>query len=450
MKQVKQRTLLIFALVVLLSIGVIWFCVKYAVNGPDWAAFSANDHAYTGGRLSSGQILDRNGVLLYDAATNSYSEDYTLRAATLHAVGDKDNNISTSAKAALSDHLVGFNVISGTLSGGNKLYLSIDADLNAAAYNALNGRKGTVGVYNYETGEVLCMVSTPTFDPANPPTITDGDSQYDGVYLNRFLSSTFTPGSTFKIITTAAAIEKLPDIFNRTFTCTGSVNIEGDTITCPHSHGQMDFYGALANSCNCVYAQLAVELGGKTLERYAKEAGLLNNLSVSGITTASGNYSSGSNSQIGWSGVGQYDDLINPCSFMTLMGTIANSGKTVIPRLIHKETTMSGLPVRTDGPTTSDSIWSESTCQTLKKMMRNNVVSNYGQGNFGDLNICAKSGTAEVATGQAPHAWFAGFLDDSKHPLAFIVLVENGGSGASTAGSIASNVLQQAVQQWDE
>lgn len=139
--------------------------------------------------------------------------------------------------------------------------------------------------------------------------------------MNRVLSSTFTPGSVFKVVTTAAAIEQLPDIFERSFTCTGSVKIGGDTITCPHAHGTMDFYSAFANSCNCVYAQLAVELGGETLERYARSAGLLESHDVSGIPTAAGSFDVGADdSNVGWSGVGQYDDLLNPCSLMMLMG----------------------------------------------------------------------------------------------------------------------------------
>ena len=68
-----------------------------------------------------------------------------------------------------------------------------------------------------------------------------------------------------------------------------------------------------------------------------------------------------------------------------------------------------------------------------------------GQAQFGDLAVCAKSGTAEVGGGQEPHAWFAGFIDDPEHPLAFLVLVENGGGGARVAGSIAAQVLAQAT-----
>lgn len=159
--------------------------------------------------------------------------------------------------------LVGFDPLTGTSAGGHKVYLTIDAELNAAALEALNGRKGAVAVYNYRTGDVLCMVSSPTFDPAEPPEIRDGDSRYDGVYLNRVLSSTFAPGSVFKLVTTAAALEQLDGTLDRHFTCTGRLELEGGTITCPYAHGEMDLYDALARSCNCAYAQLAGGAGGR-------------------------------------------------------------------------------------------------------------------------------------------------------------------------------------------
>ncbi|MBE6989284.1 MAG: penicillin-binding protein [Ruminococcaceae bacterium] len=446
MKQVRQRTILVALLVLLLLLGISVFCVKYAVNGSRWADFSANEHTFTDGRLTSGQILDRNGLLLYDAASGQYAESELIRQATLHAVGDPDNNISTSAKAALRAHLIGYHIVTGTTSAGNRLYLTLDAELNRTAYEALHGRKGTVAVYNYKTGEILCMVSSPTFDPADPPEIRDSDGRYEGVYLNRFLSSVFVPGSVFKVVTTAAALENIPDIMSRRFTCTGSTEIGGDIVTCPHVHGEMDFYGALANSCNCAYAQLAVELGGDTLQRYADSAGLLDVHSVSGIATAAGSFEAGSDSQLGWAGVGQYNDMVNPCAMLTLMGAIASDGQAAQPRLIARETSMSGLSLGWAERTQTFTAWSVATRQTLRDMMRNSVTTVYGQDRFGDLAVCAKSGTAEVGAGQTPHAWFAGFLEDTEHPLAFVVLVENGGSGSETAGNVAAAVLRQAVE----
>lgn len=445
MKQVRQRTFLIALLVILLLTGTVVFCIQYAVEGRHWAEFSANDHAYTEGRLSSGQILDRSGVLLYDAVSGQYAEDSELRMATLHAVGDPDDNISTAAKAALASHLIGYNFLTGTTTGGHRLYLTIDAELNRTAYEALDGRKGTVAVYNYETGDILCMVSSPTFDPADPPEILDSDSRYEGVYLNRFLSTAYPPGSVFKLVTAAAAIENIPDLFERTFSCTGSCEIEGDTITCPYAHGEMDFSGALAHSCNGVFAQLAVELGGDTLLQYVRSAGLLAEQTVSDIPTAAGSFEIGTGSQLGWSGVGQYNDMVNPCSLLTLMGAIAGDGTAAQPRLISRETTMSGISRIPEEHSEAVRLWPSDTCQTLRAMMRSNVLTTYDQSRFGDLPICAKSGTAEVGGNLAPHAWFCGFLDDPDHPLAFVVLVENGGSGADAAGSVAAAILRQAA-----
>ena len=155
MKQVKRRTWFCLLFTALLAIGASLFLARYLTHGADWASFRANKHIYSqSGQLISGAILDRSGNVLYDAASGAYSDDDNVRRATLHAVGDSAGNIATGAKTVFSGKLGGFNPILGTTGGGHDLYLTIDADLNAAAYKALNGRKGAVGVYNYKTGEL--------------------------------------------------------------------------------------------------------------------------------------------------------------------------------------------------------------------------------------------------------------------------------------------------------
>ncbi len=449
MKQVKRRTWFCLLFTALLAVGLGLFLMRYTVHGGEWAAFRANRHIYdTNGHLLSGTVRDRTGAVLYDAASGTYHEDAALRRALLHATGDRDGNIATGAVYAFGDKLSGFTPILGTTTGGHNLYLTLDASLCAKAYSAMNGRKGAVGVYNYKTGEVLCMVSLPAFDPADPPTIRDGDSRYEGVYVNRFLSASYTPGSVFKLVTTAAALEQLPDVESRTFTCDGRIEIDGQAITCPSAHGTMTFSQALANSCNGVYASLASELGGRTMWQYAKKAGLLDGVSVSGLSSAAGNYTAAADgsADLGWSGVGQYEDLVNPCAMMTFAGTIANGGAVVSPRLLLKETTAGGLPAGRFSAEKHAGGLRAATCETLREMMRANVTEHYGQSQFGDLAVCAKSGTAEVGGGQRPHAWFTGFIDDEAHPLAFVVVVENGGSGASAAGGVAAQVLSAAVE----
>lgn len=449
MKQVKHRTwfCLLFTLLLLLGLGV--FFMRYSTDGDRWAAFSANKHIYDqSGHLSHGMIFDRTGSLLYDASTASYHEDKTVRKATLHAVGDRAGNIAFGASNAYREKLSGFNPILGTTAGGHDLYLTVDASLNTVAYGALNGKKGTVGVYNYKTGEMLCMVSLPTFDPKNPPEIVEGDQRYEGVYLNRLLSATYTPGSVFKLVTTAAAIEKIDQWEERSFVCDGAYEIGEDRITCPKAHGELDLTAAFACSCNGFYAQLSQELGAKTLQNYTEKAGLLRAFSVSELPIAAGRFdlAEENSAQLGWAGVGQSTSLMNPCAMMTFAGTIANRGTQVLPRLISKESTASGLPGGFYSAQKQSGAMKSSTCNTLAEMMRTAVTDTYGQGQFGTLPVCAKSGTAEVGASERPHSWFVGFVDDSEHPLAFVVVVENGGSGASVAGGIAAKVLSAAVE----
>ena len=450
MRKIEKRAVLCLIIALALIAGLGLFCFRFVTNASDWAAYPYNRHMYSNsGQLLSGTILDRDGDLLTEVKDGErvYYPDATVRRATVHAVGDGSGYIGTGALTAFADRLSGYNLITGgysPLGSGRNLTLTLDAYLNVTAYNAMDGRQGTVGVYNYKTGDILCMVSTPSFDPENPP---DASSAEDGVYLNRFLSSAQVPGSIFKTVTLTAALENLPDLKDRTFTCTGETTVGGTVITCPKPHGKMDIESAFANSCNGVFGTLAAELGGDTMTKYVEQAGLTRRMSVDGIMTAAGHYdvSDADKGQIGWSGVGQYTDTVNPCNMMAYMGAIANGGTAAVPRLILDITTPSGIPTSWQRTEETDTLVQASTASQVKEMMKNNVVQTYGTDRFRGLDIGAKSGTAEVGGDKRPNAWFAGFLDDPEHPYAFIVLVENGGGGASVAGEIAATVLQACV-----
>lgn len=450
MRKIEKRAVLCLIIALALIAGLGLFCFRFVTNASDWAAYPYNRHMYSNsGQLLSGTILDRDGDVLTEVKDGErvYYPDATVRRATVHAVGDGSGYIGTGALTAFADRLSGYNLITGgysPLGSGRNLTLTLDAYLNVTAYNAMDGRQGTVGVYNYKTGDILCMVSTPSFDPENPP---DASSAEDGVYLNRFLSSAQVPGSIFKTVTLTAALENLPDLKDRTFTCTGETTVGGTVITCPKPHGKMDIKSAFANSCNGVFGALAAELGGDTMTKYVEQAGLTRRMSVDGIMTAAGHYdvSDADKGQIGWSGVGQYTDTVNPCNMMTYMGAIANGGTAAVPRLILDITTPSGIPTSWQRTEETDTLVQGGTAAQVKEMMKNNVVQTYGTDRFRGLDIGAKSGTAEVGGDKRPNAWFAGFLDDPEHPYAFIVLVENGGGGASVAGEIAATVLQACV-----
>jgi len=365
---------------------------------------------------------------------------------------DPAGNISTGANRVYPDKLAGYNLITGTysLSGeGRNVYLTVDADLCEAADEALYGRSGTVGVYNYQTGEIICLVSSPNYDPYDPPQLDADDTS--GIYINRFFSASFSPGSIFKLVTAAAAIENKSDYSSWTVECEGEIDYgSGDEVTCMGHHGEISLKQALADSCNCYFGKLAEELGPDIMNEYVEKTGLTKNRKIDGITTAAGSFEfpdSGVN--LAWAGIGQHKDLVNPCTMMMYMGAIANGGQAVKPRLIEDvRFTVFNLPASLPGKSRDISMIDEETADILKGYMRYNVEDNYGTYNFPDLNICAKSGTAEVGADQTPNAWFSGFLDDEDHPYAFIVLVENGGSGSSVAGSVANKVLQEVVDKY--
>ena len=452
MKKIERRAFVCLALAILLAAGLAVFLVKYFLDGGDWASSAFNRHLYdSSGVLSSGTVLDRDGDVLSEVVDGrrTYYDGETVRKATLHAVGDLQGNIGTGALNAFADKLTGYDLLNGAFGAqrGSELYLTIDARYNYEAYQALNGHAGTVAVYNYDSGEILCMVSAPSYDPLHVPADIETSDRYKGAYLNRFLSSAFTPGSVYKTVTLAAALEEIPDLMDRTWTCEGSVQIGDETIVCSGTHGQQDIASAFANSCNVAFAQIAVELGAEALAEHTERAGLTDSYSISGLPTARGSFDFDgiTDGQLGWAGVGQYQDLVNPASLMLYMGAIANGGRAAEPYLIEKTVGALGLPSLPHFTTHTGRLIEADTAEALADLMANNVTQTYGADRFPGMDICAKSGTAEVGEGQTPHAWFAGFLRGEETPYAFVVLVENGGGGSSVAGTVASKVLDVIV-----
>lgn len=452
MKKIEKRAVLCRILALFLALGLVIFLGKFVLHGGSWASSAFNRHLYNNaGQLAVGTVLDRDGDVLttVENGKRTYYKDAAVRKATLHAVGDPQGSIGTGALNAFADRLTGYDLINGAFGAdrGKEMYLTIDARYNYEAYKALNGHAGTVAVYNYKTGEILCMVSAPSYDPLNVPKDIETNDRYKGAYLNRFLSATFTPGSVYKTVTLAAALEKLPDLANRTWTCSGSAQVGEETIVCSGTHKEQNLRDAFANSCNVAFAQIAQELGADTLKQYTEQAGLTDSYSVDGLPTAKGTFDwkNITDGQLGWAGVGQYKNQVNPCALMVYMGAIANGGKAAEPYLLQKTVSPLGIPSLPHLTRKTDRLVSEKTAEILRDLMAYNVEKTYGTKRFPNMELCAKSGTAEVGEGKTPHAWFSGFLQNEDAPYAFVVLVENGGGGSSVAGTVAGKVLNVMV-----
>ena len=451
MKKIERRASVCFLLALFLLAGMGLFLVRYGTEGGSWVSAAFNRHLYdSSGQLASGTVLDRDGdpLSFVENGKRTYHESADVRKSTLHVVGDLQGNIGTGALNAFADQLTGYNRLNGAFGAapGNELYLTIDARYHYEAYRALDGRPGAVAVYNYKTGEILCLVSSPAYDPLNVPADLETNEAYHGAYLNRALSSVFTPGSIFKTVTLEAAIEQIPDLFQRSWHCDGSTQIGGERITCSGVHGDQNIGEAFSHSCNVVFAQLAQELGGETLMEYAEKAGLTERRTVDGLPTGCGSVDlkGASDARVAWAGVGQDQDLVNPLAMMVYMGAIGGGGTAAEPYLVERIQGSLGLPSLPKHHGKTVTLVEPDTAATLAEMMSDNVKNSYGAKRFPNMDLCAKSGTAEVGGGK-PHAWFTGFLRNEETPYAFVVLVEHGGGGSSVAGTVAGKVLNVMV-----
>ena len=452
MNRVANRAGITVLIALLLIAGLGFFVAEFVMDAEQWVIFSGSPHIYSGGNLGCGTVEDRNGTLLLDLEEGrTYADSEALRKATVHWLGDRYGSISAPALASHAADMAGYDLVNGVYTYadvGGKAILTLSADAQLAALEAMGDKKGTVAVYNYETGEILCAVTTPNYDPDNvPDTQNDPQGIYEGIYVNRFTQSTYTPGSIFKIVTMAAALEENPDLQNATFWCDGSYEMAGGEITCEHAHGDQTMKDAFRNSCNCAFAYLASELGAEKMEAYVSGFGLNDPVTFDGTETVKGNYEVSGQSEvdIGWSGVGQHNDQINPCAFLTFTGAIANGGRAAKPYLVEEVRVGSSRTYRARTQQGS-SVVSAQTAEILTEYMRSNVQNKYGDEYFPGLQVCAKTGTAEVGGDKKSNAMLAGFVMDREYPLAFIVCVEDGGYGAQVCMPIASKVLPACVE----
>lgn len=434
-------------------LAIVFFLFRYVKDGKIWASSHINNHISEAGNLmQADEIIDRNGTVLAKTENKKrvYNESPDIRRAMLHVVGDGGGAISTAVQSKYRHELVDYNPITGLAlnfitdrRGG--LRLTLDSNICAKIQNRFGSKNGAALLYNYKTGEILCMISAPTFDPVNPPKIDlNNPGAYEGVYLNKVLSASLTPGSIFKIITAAAAIENIPDLYNKKFNCEKIKAINSDSIICESRHGKLDIKDAFAKSCNISFGELAMEIGAEKMESMANMLGFNRNMSIEDIDLQPSHYESKSASlaDLAWSGIGQYKNLVNPMHMALILGAIANKGLPVVPYMVESKDGLLGLLTKHTHGMIGQRLLKESTAEKVKELMRYAVKTQYSDSTFPGLSVCAKTGTAEVGNSQKATAWMVGFAQDEDVPLAFVVAVENSGSGFKVAAPIAQEMLE--------
>lgn len=456
MKTTAKRGVAVLLLVAIVISGLGVLGYRFAVNGEKWATMRANAHLTENGSfVGAGNVLDRNGeILAYtEDGQRKYNDSERIRRSTLHIVGDTEGYIASGVQTAFKSELAGYNPFTGIYTlerfgRGNDVTLTIDSKVCAVAYDELNGRNGIVAAYNYETGELICSVSSPSYDVENKPSEEEinenKNGKYDGLYLNRLIDGLYTPGSTFKVITAMSAIENLSDIDSFEYECKGEETIDGVKVTCPNKHGEMDFSECFVNSCNCAFAVISQKLGSQALSSTAYQMGFgkayeFGNKQTQGSIIDLTDASAG---DLAWASVGQYETLVNPYHMLCVMGAVANDGVAVLPYAVSGVSTPKGRVVE-KAVVESQAYVDSTLARSTAELMRQAVEQKYGDGNFKGLSMCGKTGTAEVEDGKKPHSWFVGFSQNPQCPVAIVVVVENGGWGSSAALPIASEVMEE-------
>jgi len=464
MKELRRNMRLIGTLLLCLFVGAGgWFGYTTWTQGSRWAMSSRNTRLSTArNTVVMGSITDRDGYMLAwtDAdGVRRYSNDFAIRLALSQTVGDTMSMSGTGVQTFFASTLVGMSGsiidrtwqwLSGETTRGDDIQLTVDARLSGViAQNFPSGYDGAVVVINYKTGEILAMVSVPAYDPANMDT-----DVADTAYFNRCLQGQYAPGSTFKIVTLASALENLPGALGHAFTCTGSHEFGNGMVTClsgTKAHGQLDLRGAFVESCNVAFATLSYELGQSALLRTAEAFGFNDNFTFSDVVLYASSFPKdiGSVSELAWSGVGQGRVLATPLHMAMIAGGVANGGVVMEPRLIRQITGSTGIPRLRATPGAYRRIMSASTASIVGDYMRGVVESGTGtRARLSGYTVCGKTGSAEISDDKSveTNAWFVGYLEDGAHPYAVAVVLEQAGSGGNLAATLAAKALSEAIE----
>ncbi len=456
MRITARRAAIIYALILAFIAGVGFFVASLVLNGSEWASNKANRHMYSGGTIvNAGAIYDINGIELAKSSDNEriFADNEAIRKSVLHVVGDTAGYISTGTHYLYRDVLSGYSKIEGIYnlkqSGtGTDITLNIDSEANKIAYKAFGEYDGAVAVYNYKTGQLLCSVSKPTYDIENRPDDLLTNEKYSGVFLDKVISGIYTPGSIMKIITAACAIENIPDIYSRSFDCDGEYETGDGTVICNDIHNKQNFQQAMNNSCNCAFAEISIELGAAKLKATAETMGFNSQLYAKEIRLTKSRFSPSTESkaELGWAGIGQSTTLVNPSHFLAIMGAIANGGNGCAPDRIRSTGTVSQIVGRM--PETIITI-SPDTAAKLNELLRSNVADEYGDWKFENLQMCGKTGTAQIDNAKS-HSWFVGYSQRADLPLAVVCVAEHAGHGSGVASSVSNKVMQYFLKEFTQ
>jgi peptidoglycan glycosyltransferase len=362
------------------------------------------------------------------------------------------------------------DLVTGATPTGGAVEVTIDPEAQEAAWNALGDQRGAVVAVDAKTGEILVMVSKPSFDPSvlaahDPKAVQAAYAALEQdpaePLANRVIGGDlYAPGSTFKLVTAAAALEsgdytaesmlKAPASLDLPLTDKKLTNFADSQCS---GAGEMTLADALRISCNTAFGSLGMSLGADALREQAQRFGFGEDLSIPLYVSPSTLAPEMDEAQTAMAAIGQYDDRVTPLQMALVAGAIANDGRMMEPHLVRSER---DSDLRVAKETRAKEIGrplSEANADVLRDMMIDVAQNGTATGaQVSGVTVGAKTGTAEQGEGQPSDVWTVGFGQVQGRVVAVAVVVEDGGAlgmkgtGGTVAAPIAGSVLGAVFQ----
>lgn len=427
-------------------------------------------------QIKRGRILAADGSVIArsiprgSGASLQYVREYPEGGTYGHPIGYSFIEYGNSEFEAFhNSELIGdsnefasiFDELRGRDPVGNDIVTSLDPEAQQVAFDALAGQPGAVVAIEPATGAIRALVSEPPFDPNTVPTEFAALNQDPGApMVNRVTQGQYPPGSTFKLVTAAAALDSGTIALDDTIESPGTIEVQGNPLANADGSdwGPIDVTTALTHSVNTYFAQLGERVGTATLVEYMDRFGFNakpqldlpeGQMSLSGVFS-DGELLTGSDAiDVGRLAIGQERLLATPIQMAEVAATIANDGNLMRPRIWAQVRDPDGRSVRTMEPERQSNVISAETAAELTEAMRDVVNDGTGTGAaLSGVDVAGKTGTAEIPDvercgGLPNQAWFLGFAPADDPQIAVAATVEcTEGQGGTVAAPIAAAVMQ--------
>lgn len=405
-----------------------------------------------------GAVFDSSGeVLAYSKMEdNRQKRYYPFGERYAHVIGYNSVTYDKSGlEASFNDILVksdplenisGFFEMDGEMEQGANLYLTIDNAFTAKAERLMGKKQGSVVAIKPKTGEVVCMYSNPSFDP-NEDTLDKNfaslSQSENSPFLGRANQGLYPPGSTFKIITAAAAIEAgiAVDITDE-----GSTVIDGYVVENYNQKklGEIDITQGFAKSSNVMFASYGVQIGERRLKDVASRFGIGEKIDFDIRCSKSlFNYENAmGQTDLAACGIGQGKLLVTPLNMALVAAAIANDGVIMEPYMVEKAIYPSGRVAYVTKPKAWKTAVSGSVADMIEDMMIECVETGTGTGaKISGVTVAGKTGTAENEESDKTHAWFVCYAPAEDPEIAVCVMQEYAGVTGSSCAPIAKELI---------